>query len=138
MRRINSIVIHCTDSDIDSHDEDLLNVVTKWHVEERGWRDVGYHYLIHGNGSIEIGRPIWLQGAHAKDFNAWSVGIALHGIKVFSKLQMQSVKKLVLNLLAMYNLTADNVYGHYEIKSALGKTCPNIDMDEFRKNLKEI
>jgi N-acetyl-anhydromuramyl-L-alanine amidase AmpD len=39
---------------------------------------IGYHYLVHADGSIEAGRPEWLIGAHASGQND-SLGICLTG-----------------------------------------------------------
>ena len=50
----------------------------------RGWRDVGYHFII-GNGThspdgcLERGRPEGFRGAHAKGANEFSLGICLVG-----------------------------------------------------------
>jgi hypothetical protein len=54
MRDINSIIIHCSATQGDVS----IETIRKWHVEERGFRDVGYHYVIRTNGTIEVGRPL--------------------------------------------------------------------------------
>ena len=62
MRPINRIIIHCTAT---PEGRDVtIGEVRKWHVV-RGWRDVGYHYLIRLDGTVETGRPIEQVGAHA-------------------------------------------------------------------------
>ena len=40
-----------------------------------GWVGIGYHFVIRKNGAIELGRPIWAQGAHAQGENWHTVGI---------------------------------------------------------------
>lgn len=45
----------------------------------RGWRDIGYHYVIEDDGSIVPGRPLDLAGAHARGWNARSIGICYTG-----------------------------------------------------------
>ena len=56
MREINKIIIHC------SATVEGVNVsaatIKRWHVQGRGWSDIGYHYVIGLDGAIEYGRPI--------------------------------------------------------------------------------
>ena len=56
----------------------------RYHVDERGYDDVAYHYVIcNGNGGpdgeVQQGRPLEKVGAHAYGANAQSVGICLVG-----------------------------------------------------------
>lgn len=41
--------------------------------------DIGYHFIIDGNGEIYEGRPLGLKGSHTKLFNGGNVGIVLAG-----------------------------------------------------------
>lgn len=76
MREITHIVIHCsaTKEGID-HD---INEVAKWH-KARGFRTVGYHYVIRLSGAVEKGRPEDVVGAHVEGHNAKSIGICYIG-----------------------------------------------------------
>ena len=76
MRSINLIVVHCTATKegIDYG----VKAVRRWHIN-RGFSDIGYHMLIHLDGRIEMGRPIEKAGAHAKGFNANSIGVVYEG-----------------------------------------------------------
>jgi len=49
--------------------------------KQQGWNGCGYHYVIRKDGSIERGRPINQQGAHAKTngHNKYSIGVAFVG-----------------------------------------------------------
>ena len=67
------VVIHCADTP-DDRDVDMATI-KKWHVDERGWSDIGYHFVIRRNGLVEAGRDIKLSGAHARQVNGTSVGI---------------------------------------------------------------
>lgn len=135
MRKINSIVIHCSDSDYAHHDN--YYAIRKWHVVERGWSDVGYHAIITkaNNGRIIFARPVDRPGAHAKGHNADSFAICLCGGLNFSEEQIKSALALTDLLLRIFNLEVTQVLGHYELDT--NKTCPNIDMDEFRERLRE-
>ena len=72
MREVNKIIIHC------SATVEGVNVSTatikSWHVKGRGWSDIGYHYVIQLDGTIDYGRPISRQGAHTKNHNSDSIG----------------------------------------------------------------
>jgi len=52
--------------------------IHRWHLE-RGWWGIGYHRVIRTDGSVEQGRDINDQGAHASGWNDKSVGIVLTG-----------------------------------------------------------
>ena len=45
--------------------EDKMAECKSWHLD-RGWSDIGYHYLIDRDGTVTEGRPIEKSGAHAK------------------------------------------------------------------------
>lgn len=77
MREINLIVVHCTYS---RPSMDIgVEEIRKWHVEGNSWTDIGYHYVIRRDGTIEDGRPIERPGAHVKGHNSNSIGIAWVG-----------------------------------------------------------
>ena len=71
------IVIHCsaTKPSMDIGAE----IIKDWHVNERGWRDIGYHKVIKRNGDVEDGRDIRDSGAHAAGYNSKSVGLCMGG-----------------------------------------------------------
>ena len=53
MRKIDEIIIHCT-ATVEGKDYHVADV-DKWH-KARGWKGIGYHYLITLDGTIEKGR----------------------------------------------------------------------------------
>lgn len=80
---IDAIVIHCTATragqDIRASDID------KWH-KERGFAEIGYHYVIDLDGTVEFGRRLPKNGAHCntagtsgRSYNKHSIGIAYVG-----------------------------------------------------------
>ncbi len=64
MRKINKIIVHCTATQ--EGKEISVDTIRKWHVDGRGWSDIGYHYIISLDGLTEVGRPIERSGAHTK------------------------------------------------------------------------
>ena len=63
----------------------VVRQIWDWHVNDNGWLDTGYNFLIDHTGNIYQGRyNPWLEttdvrGAHAGQANSSSVGIALLG-----------------------------------------------------------
>ena len=126
LRPINLVVVHCSDSDHKHHDNP--ETLRKWHVDERGWPDVGYHYIITKDGTVHIGRPIHRSGAHVKGFNSSSIGICLTGKKDFSQGQFDSLKALTDELILNFGLSIIDVIEHNKLDSS--KTCPNFNVRE--------
>jgi len=77
MRTINLAVWHCSADEAGV--DHPLDYYDKMHREKRGFRKVGYHIIIHPDGSVEFGREIWEIGAHAKGYNRNSIGIMYVG-----------------------------------------------------------
>ena len=75
-RAMSTIVIHCsaTKENKDYSVEDIK----KWHLQ-RGFNDVGYHFVIKLDGTIELGRPLNKIGAHVSGNNTGSIGICYIG-----------------------------------------------------------
>jgi len=77
MRTINRIIIHATASR--EGKEQTVEQIREMHIKERHFKDIGYHFVIYLDGSINEGRPIEKMGAHCKGFNKDSIGIAYVG-----------------------------------------------------------
>ena len=76
MRPINLIVVHCSATKQGADfDADWIREV---HID-RGFRNIGYHFVIRLDGTIEKGRPVEEPGAHAKGFNDHSIGVCYIG-----------------------------------------------------------
>lgn len=75
-RAMDTIVIHCsaTKENKDYSVEDIK----KWHLQ-RGFNDVGYHFVIKLDGTIELGRSLDKIGAHVTGNNTGSIGICYIG-----------------------------------------------------------
>jgi N-acetylmuramoyl-L-alanine amidase len=77
MREIKSVVLHCTATPKDR----VLTVkeIRNWHVKGNGWDDIGYHFIIHQDGTVERARHIDKVGAHTWGNNYGSIGVAYCG-----------------------------------------------------------
>lgn len=148
-RKVRWIVLHTADYDGDCSAE----MIRRWHVEERGWADIGYHYVIRYDGSVERGRDIRYQGAHVFGINGESVGVCFSGNgdrKVWTEGQAGKGLTFVRALMAKYGLPPEAVIGHREVNRLINqrlvplsingrsvrtaKTCPGkmINMDAVR------
>jgi N-acetyl-anhydromuramyl-L-alanine amidase AmpD len=131
MREIRGVVLHCSDSDHDHHDN--LETLYQWHVCENGWSDIGYHYVILKDGTIKEARPVWKQGAHCREggMNRGTIGICLTGKTSFTVAQFDALARLLRKMMEKYKIDETDIYGHYHFSS---KTCPNFNVTEFKEN----
>ena len=77
-KKTEMIVVHCAATK-PSMDIGFRTEIRKWHVEDNGWDDVGYHYIIKRDGTVEVARAEAFQGAHAPAVNSKSIAICLVG-----------------------------------------------------------
>ena len=134
-KKTEMIVIHCAATkpsmDIGSAE------IKKWHVEENGWDDIGYHHIIKRDGLIEAGRPIAFKGAHAPSANSKSIAICLVGgmsedggaENNFTLFQFLSLKDLIKRLL-MTNPNIKEIVGHCDIQDNK-PNCPGFNLKEW-------
>ena len=133
-KRTDFIVIHCSAT---PEEMDIgWKEIDRWH-RAKGWRMGGYHHVIRRDGSIEKGRDLTAQGAHAKGYNHKSVGICLVGgvepdgktpEDNFRAPQINQLVALLKRLRGMY--PSARIIGHNEISS---KACPSFSVQERLK-----
>lgn len=128
MRHINKIIIHCSATP-EGRNFSVADI-TRWH-QARGWRTIGYHYVIYRDGTIHPGRPISEVGAHCKNYNAHSIGICYIGGTTATGQpkdtrtpeQTESLRRLVWELQQQF--PDATVHGHREFAA---KACPCFDV----------
>lgn len=130
------IIVHCaaTPPSLDIGAE----TIRKWHTDPkpqgRGWSDIGYHFVIKRDGTIENGRDIAVSGAHVRGKNNVSVGICMVGgvsekkraQNNFTDEQFESLKKLLKALKLVYPNA--EIAGHNEFAR---KACPSFNVKEW-------
>lgn len=127
-RKINKIIIHC--SATPEGRDVCTDTIRQWHLD-RGWRDIGYHYVIELDGSIVTGRPLEQTGAHTKGLNRQSIGICYVGgvdkdmqpKDTRTQDQKDAMKSLLFDLTDIYPNAS--VHGHNEFSN---KACPSYDV----------
>ena len=130
MRRITKIILHCTAT---PEGRDVsVDDIRQWHLD-RGWSDIGYHYVIDINGNLQEGRPLTRAGAHVRGYNKGSIGIAyVGGVDANLKPkdtrtedQKGRLKALILDLMDEY--PEATLHGHNEFSN---KACPSFDVQK--------
>ena len=130
MRKIEKIIVHCSATPEGKHYS--VDTIRKWHLK-RGWRDIGYHFVIDLEGNVEEGRPIEMTGAHTKGENFDSIGICyIGGVEkdrdengewvakdTRTPEQKEALEDLLCRLKGLYSKAV--VYGHNDFSS---KACP--------------
>ena len=137
MRKINKIIIHCSATPVGR--KVSVSTIRKWHLQ-RGFNDIGYHYVIHLDGKISVGRPIEKVGAHCAYENIGSIGICYVGgmakdmrkpKDTRTQAQKDSLIKLMHELIYKYNKDM-TIHGHNEYAN---KACPCFDVQKEYANL---
>ena len=133
-RKIDQIILHCTST---PEGEDFTNAqIREWHLD-RGFSDIGYHYVIGLNGEVRPGRPESVVGAHCKGHNTRSIGVCYvggcpprtvpnwekKGKDTRTAAQEAALVKLVKELLQRY--PGATVHGHNEFAN---KACPSFNV----------
>lgn len=79
-RKVDEIILHCADVgrnwSFEHTAEQAVSEVDRWH-RNRGWKGIGYHYVIMPDGSWCQGRDTQDIGAHTLNRNAHSIGVLL-------------------------------------------------------------
>lgn len=129
MRDITEIIIHCADTPEGTPFD--VEDIRRWH-KERGFNDVGYHYVIYIDGRVVEGRPLADIGAHCVGHNEDSIGICYiggrgkdgHPKDTRTPGQKEALQKLVRALQIKFP-SIKKVSGHNEHSN---KSCPCFDV----------
>ena len=135
-----SIVVHCS-ATTDHFERVSWDDIYRFHVQELGWQDIGYHYGIEYAGGFPVlleGRPWHTMGAHCRagGMNKRSLGLCVTGNFDLAEpeIELWDVTIAVLRTLCVaFNIPTASVYGHREFES--NKSCPGSkwDLDGMRR-----
>lgn len=132
MREINYFVVHCADTPKGVHFD--ASDIRRWHTEERGWSDIGYHIVILLDGTIELGRMFDKSGAHVSGFNSKSIGICyIGGAEGEDTRTPEQKESLIKTLEFLRSIFKDaEILGHRDFQGVT-KKCPCYDAkDEYK------
>ena len=128
MRTITEIIVHCTATP--EGRPHTVGEIRSWH-KQRGFKDIGYHYVIYLDGSIHAGRDESAIGAHCTGHNRNSIGVCYVGgmtrdMKSAKDTRTEAQKKALLQLLKQLKKKYPHakIYGH---RNFAAKACPSFD-----------
>ena len=137
MRKIDKIIVHCSAT---REGQDIpVETIKKWHVEGRGWSDIGYHFYIELDGTIKKGRDIDRSGAHTQGENKTSIGICYCGGgeadgKTPKDTRTKSQKERLLNVLNTFKAMFPEST-NYSNNELANKACTSFDATAEYKSL---
>lgn len=115
--------------------------IRRWHVQQRKWSDIGYHYVIDRNGQIAQGRAEHVPGAHVEGHNSGSIGVCLiggHGSSAndafedhFTTAQEVALRNLIEEI--SERMPIKRVRGHNEVAN---KACPGFSVARWHAGKK--
>lgn len=127
-RLITELIVHCSATpagrDVTASD------IRHWHREERGFADIGYHFVVRLDGRVECGRPLAVAGAHCRGHNSRSVGVCYVGgissdgrpADTRTPAQRQALLGLLMALRCRFPCAS--IHGHRDFAP---KACPCFD-----------
>ena len=146
-----TIIIHC--SATRAGQDFTAADIDRWH-RQRGFRSIGYHFVVRLDGTVEPGRDVALDGAHCTGWNHRSIGICYiggldangHPADTRTEAQKNSLRDLVAKLCKEYDIiellghrdTSPDLNGNGEVEPAeYIKACPCFDVrSEFSNFLR--
>lgn len=127
-RYINEIIVHCSAT---AEGKDFtIDDIKRWHLA-RGFSDIGYHYIIYRDGSINKGRDESKIGAHCTGHNSNSIGVCYIGGcaadgKTPKDTRTEAQKNSLLKLLSKLKKKYPKAVIHSH-KDYANKACPSFD-----------
>lgn len=130
-RDIREIILHC--SATKQGDDFSAGDIRRWHLQ-RGFNDIGYHFVVRLDGTVERGRDINLTGAHCLNHNRRSIGICYVGgldragrpADTRTPAQRVALPELIRRLRRHH--PAATIHGHREFAA---KACPYFNAEEY-------
>lgn len=112
-----------------------MRAIQNLHINGNGWADIGYNFVIGGDGNVYEGRGWGKQGAHAPGYNTNSVGISLIGTFT-NGLPVQAALNAAHQLIAC-GVSLGHVKSNYGIighRQAVSTECPGNSLyNEIKK-----
>ena len=137
MRKIDKIIVHCSATPVGK--DFSAETIRDWHVKGNKWDDIGYHYIVRLDGSLEYGRPIEIPGAHCRGHNKSSIGICYIGgmdrhMEEWEDTRTKKQTESLLSLLKVLKLFHGDavVHGHRDFSN---KSCPSFDAKKEYNNI---
>ena len=124
---IQRIVIHHTATPASTTPQ----AIARYHVRERGWPGIGYHYVIAADGTVYQTNPPTSVSYHVRAFNPESIGIALVGdftAEPPPATQLRAAAELIRSIRSLLGRELP-VFGHRDLNAT---QCPGNTWHEWR------
>lgn len=125
------VTFHVSDSPRDRGDD--AKAIDRWH-RQRGFNQIGYHFLILPNGDVQIGRSLNLMGAHVIGQNRGNIGICFiggwRGEDTRTEEQTKTMAWMILTFV-QHGIKQEEIKGHRDYDKQ--KSCPNFCVQSFIK-----
>lgn len=130
-RKITKIILHCSATP-EGRDVTAAQI-DQWH-RQRGFKMIGYHYVVRLDGTVEPGRSETVVGAHCSGQNSHSIGVCYIGgcdknmkpKDTRTAAQRKALREIVADLRRRYPRAT--VHGHYEFAA---KACPSFAVSDL-------
>lgn len=103
-----------------------LRQIQSYHMNVKGWCDIGYHFLVSRDGRVWQGRPVTKLGSHAGGANTGNVGVAVigsHDTTPVTDAQVTAIADLIAAVARATGIKINRttIKGHREYKDT---SCP--------------
>jgi len=141
MRPISEIIMHCSATRPEWMGgrpvAEKVAEIRRWHMRDRGWSDIGYHFIIDRDGAVARGRPLERVGAHTVGKNTGTIGVCLiggHGSSATDKFaenytpEQDKAARLIIAQLRKQFPAINRVTGHNDYAA---KACPGFRVSSW-------
>ncbi|KAH8270086.1 hypothetical protein KR018_003804 [Drosophila ironensis] len=119
---VSNVIIHHTATEGCEQEETCIyrmQTIQAFHMKSLDWTDIGYNFLVGGDGQIYVGRGWHIQGQHVKGYGAISISIAFIGTFVNvepPERQIEAAKQLMEEGVRLHKLHPDyRIYAHRQV-----------------------
>jgi N-acetylmuramoyl-L-alanine amidase len=104
----------------------IVRGIQNFHMDDRGWNDIGYSFLVCEDGRVYEGRGWNVEGAHTLGYNTIALGICIIGD--FTKDLPLTVAVTTVKNLIQCGIDKGFIVPHYELfghrDGRIGTDCP--------------
>ncbi|KAH8354880.1 hypothetical protein KR093_000332, partial [Drosophila rubida] len=106
-----------------------LRNIQSYHMDSLGWSDIGYNFLIGGDGAVYEGRGWNVMGAHATNWNSKSIGISFLGnynSNTATSAMVSAAKGILADAVSRGQIVSGYIlYGHRQVSAT---ECPGTNL----------
>ncbi len=125
-RRVTRVFLHCSAWDDPMVGKDLVAEIRRWH-RERGWNDIGYHFVVDRLGEVMTGRDLEKTPAAQYGHNRGTIAICVHGLTFPDKWHLGAQAGAVVSLAGTINTAFHGIVGWWGHNEVSDKACPVFD-----------